>query len=177
MYVCMYVCHLLLTRHVISPVDRATPFASPASLHFMACLRRYGSPVICLNLVKKRERKKRESLLTNELQSSITYLNQFLPPEHHIGYIHKDMARINKRFVSEDAQVCSSGTLHTTHSITHTHAHTHTLHLSHSAHAHTYIFADMYIMTYNWHTIHHALTHTLTLFITHTLLVNTCFCI
>lgn len=35
-----------------SPVDRATPFASPAALHFMACLKRFGSPVICLNLVK-----------------------------------------------------------------------------------------------------------------------------
>ena len=64
-------------------VDRATPFATPAGLHFLACLRRYGSPTICLNLVKKKERKKRESLLTEELLSSIQYLNQFLPPEHH----------------------------------------------------------------------------------------------
>ena len=63
----------------------------------MGCLRRFGSPVICLNLVKKRERRKRESLLTDELHSSISYLNQFLPPEHHIRYIHRDMARINKR--------------------------------------------------------------------------------
>ena len=78
-------------------VDRATPFASPAGLHFMGCLRRFGSPIICLNLVKKKERRKRESLLTEELLSSITYLNQFLPPEHHIRYEHRDMARINKR--------------------------------------------------------------------------------
>jgi hypothetical protein len=77
-------------------IDRATPFASPAASHFMACLKRFGSPVICLNLVKKRERRPRESMLTTELQRAILYLNQFLPPEHHIIYIHKDMARINR---------------------------------------------------------------------------------
>ncbi len=82
---------------IIFSVDRATPFATPAGLHFASCLRRFGSPVICLNLVKKKEKRKRESLLTEELLSSITYLNQFLPPEHHIRYEHKDMARINKR--------------------------------------------------------------------------------
>lgn len=95
-----------LMRYVCHAVDRATPFATPAGLHFLACLRRYGSPVICLNLVKKKERKKRESLLTEELQSSIVYLNQFLPPEHHIQYIHKDMARINKRFASLSLCAC-----------------------------------------------------------------------
>ena len=79
----------------------------------MACLRRYGSPIICLNLVKKKERKKRESLLTNELQSSITYLNQFLPPEHHIGYIHKDMARINKRSLDIAVTYKHTHTYHT----------------------------------------------------------------
>ena len=47
---------LLLSNVTVSillcTVDRATPFVSPAASHFMACLKRFGSPVICLNLVK-----------------------------------------------------------------------------------------------------------------------------
>lgn len=78
-------------------IDRATPYATPAGHHFSSCLKRYGSPIICFDLVKLCEKRKHECLLSEELQSSITYLNQFLPPEHHIQYIHKDMARIHKR--------------------------------------------------------------------------------
>lgn len=29
---------------------------------------------------------------------AVKYLNQFLPPEHHIQYISFDMARMNKRY-------------------------------------------------------------------------------
>mgnify|MGYP002052239545 CR=1 FL=1 len=58
---------------------------------------RYGSPVIVINLVKKRERRKHESLLSEEFVSSINYLNQFLPVQHRIQYHHFDMARCNKR--------------------------------------------------------------------------------
>jgi len=57
---------------------------------------RYGSPIIILNLVKKREKKVHESQLSTELISSVKYLNQFLPPEHHIVYVSFDMARMNK---------------------------------------------------------------------------------
>ena len=50
-----------------------------------------------INLVKKRERRKHESLLSEEFVSSINYLNQFLPVQHRIQYHHFDMARCNKR--------------------------------------------------------------------------------
>ena len=33
-------------------VDRATPFATPAGHHFASCLKRYGSPIVCFDLVK-----------------------------------------------------------------------------------------------------------------------------
>lgn len=67
--------------------------------HFNQLLKRYGSPIILLNLVKKREKKKHESTLSEELSVAVKYLNQFLPPEHHIQYISFDMARMNKRQV------------------------------------------------------------------------------
>ena len=64
--------------------------------HFNQLLRRYGSPIIILNLVKKREKKKHESTLSEELSNAVKYLNQFLPPEHNVQYISFDMARKNK---------------------------------------------------------------------------------
>jgi len=67
--------------------------------HFNQLLKRYGSPIIILNLVKKREKKKHESTLSEELSMAVKYLNQFLPPEHHIQYISFDMARMSKRQV------------------------------------------------------------------------------
>jgi hypothetical protein len=60
--------------------------------HFNQLLQRYGSPVIVLNLVKKHEKKRNESRLREEFIGAVTYLNQFLPPEHHIEYMSFDMA-------------------------------------------------------------------------------------
>ncbi|KAG9432803.1 polyphosphoinositide phosphatase isoform X1 [Apis mellifera carnica] len=77
--------------------DLADPYVETAGAHFNQLLRRYGSPIIILNLVKKREKKKHESTLSEELCMAVKYLNQFLPPEHHIQYISFDMARMNKR--------------------------------------------------------------------------------
>ncbi|XP_031847551.1 polyphosphoinositide phosphatase FIG4 isoform X2 [Nomia melanderi] len=77
--------------------DLADPYVETAGAHFNQLLKRYGSPIIILNLVKKREKKKHESTLSEELCMAVNYLNQFLPPEHHIQYISFDMARMNKR--------------------------------------------------------------------------------
>ncbi|XP_012271365.1 polyphosphoinositide phosphatase isoform X2 [Orussus abietinus] len=76
--------------------DLADPYAETAGAHFNQLLKRYGSPIIILNLVKKREKKKHESTLSEELSTAVRYLNQFLPPEHQMHYISFDMARKNK---------------------------------------------------------------------------------
>lgn len=52
-------------------------------------------------LVQRRERREREVILTRELLEQIDYLNQFLPPDCQIEYIHRDMAKINKRLVTK----------------------------------------------------------------------------
>ncbi|KAL6438365.1 hypothetical protein ACFW04_004485 [Cataglyphis niger] len=77
--------------------DLSDPYVETAGAHFNQLLKRYGSPIILLNLVKKREKKKHESTLSEEISVAVKYLNQFLPPEHHIQYISFDMARMNKR--------------------------------------------------------------------------------
>lgn len=79
------------------PVDRRDPFAAAAAMHFEQMFRRYGTPIIVLNLVKKKERKPRESILGTELAGTVQYLNQFLPNEHKLIYSAWDMARCAKR--------------------------------------------------------------------------------
>ena len=55
---------------------------------------KYGSPVVVLNLVKKKEKRRRhEGLIGDEFERQVQYLNQFLPAKHHIRCVHLDMAR------------------------------------------------------------------------------------
>ncbi|KAI2543410.1 FIG4 phosphoinositide 5-phosphatase [Homo sapiens] len=77
-------------------LDQADPFAHVAALHFDQMFQRFGSPIIILNLVKEREKRKHERILSEELVAAVTYLNQFLPPEHTIVYIPWDMAKYTK---------------------------------------------------------------------------------
>lgn len=46
---------------------------------------------------QKREKRKHEKILSEELYPAVINLNQFLPPEHRIDYIAWDMARYTKR--------------------------------------------------------------------------------
>lgn len=47
---------------------------------------------------QKREKRKHEKILSEELYPAVINLNQFLPPENCIDYIAWDMARYTKRF-------------------------------------------------------------------------------
>ncbi|XP_014283079.1 polyphosphoinositide phosphatase [Halyomorpha halys] len=76
--------------------DLSDPFVITPGRHFKQLFDRYGSPIIALNLVKQKEKKKHESTLSIQYSSDIKYLNQFLSPEHHIQYVTFDMARKNK---------------------------------------------------------------------------------
>eukprot|EP00064_Thunnus_orientalis_P010212 superscaffoldBa00001363_g10238 len=75
-------------------LDQADPYAHVAALHFDQMLQRFGSPIIILNL--KREKRKHEKILSEELYPAVINLNQFLPPDHCIDYIAWDMARYTK---------------------------------------------------------------------------------
>ena len=48
-------------------------------------------------IFQKREKRKHESILTENLLHVLQYLNQFLPKEHEIKYIGFDMARVSKK--------------------------------------------------------------------------------
>ena len=51
-----------------------------------------------MTFFKKREKRKHEKILSEELYPAVINLNQFLPPEHCIDYIAWDMARYTKRY-------------------------------------------------------------------------------
>lgn len=77
--------------------DVMDPYAETAGKHFNELLRRFGSPIVILNLVKRRERRPHESILNTEYCNLIDQLNITLPPQHQIQYVAVDMARINKQ--------------------------------------------------------------------------------
>ncbi|XP_078001489.1 polyphosphoinositide phosphatase-like [Glandiceps talaboti] len=77
-------------------LDISDPYAVIAGNHFSEVMDRYGAPIIIINLVKKREKRRHESILSEELESAVKTLNQFLPPHFAISYIAWDMARFTK---------------------------------------------------------------------------------
>jgi hypothetical protein len=77
----------------ISVVD---PYYSAAALHFDDLLRRYGCPIIILNLIKSKERQPREVKLLHAFGECVRYLNQFLPLNKRLQYIAWDMSRASK---------------------------------------------------------------------------------
>lgn len=75
------------------------PFYTAAARHFDDLFKRYGCPIMILNLIKKREPVPRESKLLEEYTQCVRYLNQFLPPENKMIYRAWDMARAYKECV------------------------------------------------------------------------------
>jgi len=72
------------------------PFYTAASKHFDDLFARYGTPVMILNLIKKREPVARESKLGVEYTQCVEYLNQFLPSDKRMVYRAWDMSRAYK---------------------------------------------------------------------------------
>ncbi|KAG4305479.1 hypothetical protein PORY_001035 [Pneumocystis oryctolagi] len=77
-------------------LDIIDPFFSATALHFDNMFERYRTPCIIVNLIKSRERVKRESILLEEYTQAVYYLNQFLPEDKKIKYIAWDMSRASK---------------------------------------------------------------------------------
>lgn len=88
-----------LTKVVGKPpiqMDLVDPFAVVPALHFRELRSTYGSPIIAISLVKRREKRMHESVLHDQFRASISYLNQFLDPQEAILYLSFDMARCHK---------------------------------------------------------------------------------
>ncbi|KAI3495678.1 hypothetical protein L1887_38024 [Cichorium endivia] len=60
-------------------------------LHFENLVRRYGNPIIILNLIKTTERRPRESILRTEFANAINSINKDLPEENRLKFLHWDL--------------------------------------------------------------------------------------
>ncbi|KAD6794738.1 hypothetical protein E3N88_05634 [Mikania micrantha] len=60
-------------------------------LHFENLTKRYGNPIIILNLIKTKEKKPRESLLRVEFAHAIELINKDLPEENRLKFLHWDL--------------------------------------------------------------------------------------
>ncbi|MCL7021908.1 hypothetical protein MKW94_018581 [Papaver nudicaule] len=62
-------------------------------LHFENLVKRYGNPIIILNLIKTREKRPRESILRTEFANAIEFINKDLPEENRLRFLHWDLSR------------------------------------------------------------------------------------
>ncbi|KAK9078391.1 hypothetical protein SSX86_002448 [Deinandra increscens subsp. villosa] len=65
-------------------------------LHFENLTKRYGNPIIILNLIKTKEKKPRESLLRVEFAHAIELINKDLPEENRLKFLHWDLNKYSR---------------------------------------------------------------------------------
>ncbi|ESW07378.1 hypothetical protein PHAVU_010G125000 [Phaseolus vulgaris] len=62
-------------------------------LHFDNLVKRYGNPIIILNLIKTREKKPRETILRTEFANAVRSINKNLRGEDRLRFLHWDLHR------------------------------------------------------------------------------------
>ncbi|XP_057474155.1 phosphatidylinositol-3-phosphatase SAC1-like [Actinidia eriantha] len=77
-------------------LQRYDPTYESTKLHFEDLAKRYGNPIIVLNLIKTVEKRPREMMLRREFANAVGYLNQILSEENHLKFIHWDFHKFAK---------------------------------------------------------------------------------
>ncbi|GLU16361.1 hypothetical protein SLE2022_327990 [Rubroshorea leprosula] len=77
-------------------LQRYYPTYEATKLHFEDLAKRYGNPIILLNLIKTVEQRPREMMLRHEFANIVGYLNTFLSQEDHLEFIHWDFHKFAK---------------------------------------------------------------------------------
>ncbi|KAI4330463.1 hypothetical protein MLD38_028752 [Melastoma candidum] len=62
-------------------------------LHFEDLSKRYGNPIVVLNLIKSHETKPRETILLSEFVNAARVLNKGVPKEDRMRFLHFDLQR------------------------------------------------------------------------------------
>ncbi|XP_073226134.1 phosphatidylinositol-3-phosphatase SAC1 isoform X2 [Cicer arietinum] len=92
-------------------LQRYDPTYQATKFHFEDLAKRYGNPIIVLNLIKTVEKRPREMMLRREFANAVGYLNQIFPVENHLRFIHWDFHKFAKRDASLRDLTASSGDL------------------------------------------------------------------
>ncbi|KAL0691111.1 hypothetical protein Bca4012_090790 [Brassica carinata] len=66
-------------------------------LHFENLARRYGNPIIVLNLIKTREKRPRETILRVEFANAIKFINKGLSKEERLRPLHWDLHKHSRK--------------------------------------------------------------------------------
>lgn len=77
-------------------LQRYDPTYQATKLHFEDLAKRYGDPIIVLNLIKTVEKRPREMMLRREFAYAVGYLNQILPEGSRLQFIHWDFHKFAK---------------------------------------------------------------------------------
>jgi len=78
-------------------LNRVDPTYTATQLHFEDLLKRYGSPIVVLDLVKQSEKREREVRVGNEYRHAIDHLNLSIELDaHQIRYCALDYSHISK---------------------------------------------------------------------------------
>ncbi|KAA3478466.1 phosphoinositide phosphatase SAC2-like [Gossypium australe] len=78
-------------------LSKKDPNYDATRLHFENLVRRYGNPIIILNLIKRCEKKPRETILRAEFANSIRFLNKSLTEEDRLRFLHWDLSRHSRK--------------------------------------------------------------------------------
>ncbi|KAL1339442.1 hypothetical protein HN51_027638 [Arachis hypogaea] len=66
-------------------------------LHFENLVKRYGNPIIILNLIKTHEKKPRETILRAEFANAVRSINKNMKGENRLRFLHWDLHRHSRR--------------------------------------------------------------------------------
>ncbi|KAJ0244769.1 SAC domain-containing protein [Hirschfeldia incana] len=66
-------------------------------LHFENLARRYGNPIVVLNLIKTREKRPRETILRVEFANAIKFINKGLSKEDRLRPLHWDLHKHSRK--------------------------------------------------------------------------------
>lgn len=87
-------------------IQRVDPFYNASILHFMDLMKRYGSPLIVLNLIKSRESVPREMILREAYSRCLEFINSSISDESkriiYIAWDFKKAAKNNKSKLQRD---------------------------------------------------------------------------
>ncbi|KAK8524737.1 hypothetical protein V6N13_015750 [Hibiscus sabdariffa] len=78
-------------------LSKKDPNYEATKLHFENLARRYGNPIIILNLIKRCEKKPRESILRTEFAKAIRFINKSLSKENRLRFLHWDLSRHSRK--------------------------------------------------------------------------------